>query len=153
VGIERDQSELTTTLHLNQPNSFSSKSNQALENLNLEEKEIIAQISESAAMFIILHGPEKGARFLIDQDEMRIGRESSSDIFLDDATVSRKHAKLSREKIGSAVQFKIHDEESLNGTYVNGISQKELVLQDGDELNIGKFRLTFFSKKILKAGE
>ena len=91
------------------------------------------------AMLFILSGPGKGSRYLIDQDEVSIGREPSSDIFLDDITVSRKHAKLRKKS-----SYLIEDLNSLNGTYLNANSIDKSSLKSGDELQIGKFRLTFF---------
>ena len=85
-------------------------------------------------------GPSRGARFLIDRDSLSIGRAQENDIFLDDVTVSRKHATIKRNE----GKFFCEDLGSLNGTYLNGsvVDRGELV--DGSELQIGKFRLHFF---------
>lgn len=82
-------------------------------------------------------------RFLIDQDVSSIGRDSSSDIFLDDHSVSRRHAEIIRK----GDLFHINDVGSLNGTYVNNQLQDELrELKSGDTVQIGKFRLAFYKK-------
>lgn len=85
-------------------------------------------------------GGPPGALFALDHDTVTIGREPSADVFLDDVTVSREHAVITRGPGGTALR----DLGSLNGTYVNRrrIEDEEL-LEDGDELQIGKFRLTF----------
>jgi pSer/pThr/pTyr-binding forkhead associated (FHA) protein len=85
-------------------------------------------------------GGPPGAVFPLDRDTVTIGREPSADVFLDDVTVSRNHAVITRLPTGTALR----DLGSLNGTYVNRRRiEDEEVLEDGDELQIGKFRLTF----------
>ncbi|HMO00576.1 MAG TPA: FHA domain-containing protein [Miltoncostaeaceae bacterium] len=85
-------------------------------------------------------GGPPGATFSLDRDTVTIGREPTADVFLDDVTVSRNHAVITRQPSGAALR----DLGSLNGTYVNRrrIEDEEL-LEDGDELQIGKFRLTY----------
>ena len=95
-------------------------------------------------MLISLAGPGKGARFLLDIDCVTIGRDSTSEIFLDDVTVSRKHCQILRKRIGTNTTFEIEDLKSLNGTYVNAISKVNTSLNHGDEVQVGKYRLTFF---------
>ena len=87
----------------------------------------------------ILAGPGKGSRYLVDSEEITIGRDPSNDIFLDDITVSRKHAKLRKKS-----SFIVEDLNSLNGTYLNANSISKSSLKNGDEVQIGKYRLTFF---------
>ncbi|CAB5058661.1 unannotated protein [freshwater metagenome] len=95
------------------------------------------------AMVVIHRGPAKGARFLIDQNEVAIGRSTDSPVFLDDVTVSRKHAVIeAREGV-----FTLRDLGSLNGTYLNNQTVSESQLATGDEIQIGKFHLLFISKK------
>lgn len=94
-------------------------------------------------MLIGLSGPGKGARFLLNIAETSVGREPSSDIFLDDVTVSRKHAVV-EHSIGSA--YVVRDLQSLNGSYLNGEAVAQSVLAQGDEVQFGKFKLTFFVK-------
>jgi pSer/pThr/pTyr-binding forkhead associated (FHA) protein len=85
-------------------------------------------------------GGPPGALFALDRETVTIGREPSADVFLDDVTVSRNHAVITRGPAGTALK----DLGSLNGTYVNRRRiEDEEILEDGDELQIGKFRLTF----------
>lgn len=89
---------------------------------------------------VALRGPKVGSRYELDQDLLRIGRHPDSDIFLDDVTVSRRHAELASDAQGV---FRVRDVGSLNGTYVNQQRVDEAVLADGDELQVGSFKLTF----------
>jgi len=91
------------------------------------------------ALLIVHHGPNQGARFLLDVDSTSAGRSVSSDIFLDDVTVSRQHVIFTRD----GNDFYVRDAGSLNGTYVNRNAVSEAKLADGDEVQIGKYRLTF----------
>jgi pSer/pThr/pTyr-binding forkhead associated (FHA) protein len=85
-------------------------------------------------------GGPAGAIFSLDRETVTIGREPSADVFLDDVTVSRNHAVITTGPRGAALR----DLGSLNGTYVNRRRiEGDEVLEDGDELQIGKFRLTF----------
>ncbi len=93
------------------------------------------------ALLVVLRGPNTGARFLLDADEVSSGRHPDSDIFLDDVTVSRKHASFRRE----GHRFLVRDVGSLNGTYVNRERIDEAALKTGDEVQIGKFRLVFYA--------
>jgi pSer/pThr/pTyr-binding forkhead associated (FHA) protein len=88
-------------------------------------------------------GPSKGARYLLDSEVVRIGRSTDSEIFLDDVTVSRKHAQIIKRN----KKFQLEDSGSLNGTYLNGTITTGAELKDGDEVQIGKFRMHFFSGK------
>jgi len=92
-------------------------------------------------MLIVIAGPNKGARFLIDAEKTAIGREPKNEIFLDDITVSRSHCQIVRSAAG---EFRIVDLGSLNGSYLNAHSVQDSVLAVGDEIQIGKFRLTYF---------
>ncbi|MDQ1295631.1 MAG: hypothetical protein QG608_3516 [Actinomycetota bacterium] len=99
----------------------------------------IGNLPPGSALLVVQRGPNAGSRFLLDQDRITAGRHPGSDIFLDDVTVSRKHAEfLRREGL-----FVIRDIGSLNGTYVRRDRIDEAVLRDGDEVQIGKFRMTF----------
>jgi pSer/pThr/pTyr-binding forkhead associated (FHA) protein len=93
------------------------------------------------ALLVVQRGPGAGSRFLLDVDLVDAGRHPDSDIFLDDVTVSRKHAQFSR----TGTTFRVRDAGSLNGTYVNRDRIEDVPLQDGDEVQIGKYRLVFFS--------
>jgi pSer/pThr/pTyr-binding forkhead associated (FHA) protein len=96
-----------------------------------------------SALLVVQRGPNAGARFLLDADRTTAGRHPGSDIFLDDVTVSRKHAEFVRRE----GQFVVRDVGSLNGTYVRRDRIDEAVLQDGDEVQIGKFRMVFHPSK------
>jgi len=93
------------------------------------------------AMLVVQKGPSAGSRFLLDKDETTAGRHADSEIFLDDVTVSRRHAVFTRE----GEDFSVADAGSLNGTYVNRDRIDRVLLKDGDEVQIGKYRLVFFS--------
>jgi len=103
------------------------------------DRSAIDALGPDHALLIVHSGPNQGARFLLDVDSTTAGRSVNSDIFLDDVTVSRQHVVFDR-KDGV---FSIRDAGSLNGTYVNHQSVTEAVLADGDEVQIGKYRLTF----------
>jgi pSer/pThr/pTyr-binding forkhead associated (FHA) protein len=91
------------------------------------------------ALLVVQRGPNAGSRFLLDSDLTLVGRHPDSDIFLDDVTVSRRHAEFYR----SGNRFTVRDVGSLNGTYVNRERIEETDLTGGDEVQVGKFRLVF----------
>jgi pSer/pThr/pTyr-binding forkhead associated (FHA) protein len=93
------------------------------------------------ALLVVQRGPGAGSRFLLDEDEVHAGRHPESQIFLDDVTVSRRHAEFHR----AGEEFTVSDAGSLNGTYVNRDRIDKVVLKDGDEVQIGKYRLVFFA--------
>lgn len=101
----------------------------------------IPDLSEALAMVVVKRGPNAGSKFVLDADVTRAGRHPNSDIFLDDITVSRTHAEIARVEGG----FVVRDMGSLNGTYVNRERIDETRLSNGDELQIGKFKLVFFA--------
>lgn len=94
-----------------------------------------------SALLVVKRGPNAGSRFLLDQATTSAGRHPDSDIFLDDVTVSRRHAEF---RLDSA-EFQVVDVGSLNGTYVNREPVDSAVLANGDEVQIGKFRLVFLT--------
>ena len=94
-----------------------------------------------SALLVVQRGPSAGSRFLLDTDVVAAGRHPESEIFLDDVTVSRRHAEFRRTADG----FTVADVGSLNGTYVNRDRIDEVSLQGGDEVQIGKYRLVFFA--------
>src|SRR5690606_2642650 len=100
------------------------------------------------ALLIVQRGPNAGARFLLDAERTTAGRSPDADIFLDDVTVSRRHAEFVRE----LDDFVVHDVGSLNGTYVNRDRIERAVLRAGDEVQIGKYRLTFHPSPARTAG-
>jgi len=94
-----------------------------------------------SALLVVKRGPNAGSRFLLDQAITSAGRHPDSDIFLDDVTVSRRHAEFRLEN----TEFQVVDVGSLNGTYVNREPVDSAVLANGDEVQIGKFRLVFLT--------
>ena len=109
--------------------------------LTRADQAMVDALRPGTALLVVLRGPNTGARFLLDDDEVMTGRHPSSDIFLDDVTVSRKHAIFRRE----GQDFHVRDVGSLNGTYVNRSIVDDVRLQTGDEVQIGKFRLVFYA--------
>jgi hypothetical protein len=93
------------------------------------------------ALLVVQRGPNAGSRFLLDTEVTSAGRAPDSDIFLDDVTVSRRHAEFTRAAQG----YLVRDVGSLNGTYVNRERIEEVLLADGDEVQIGKYRLVFLT--------
>ncbi|MEE2034150.1 glycogen accumulation regulator GarA [Rhodococcus chondri] len=94
-----------------------------------------------SALLVVKRGPNAGSRFLLDQPTTSAGRHPDSDIFLDDVTVSRRHAEFRQDE----GDFQVVDVGSLNGTYVNREPVDSAVLANGDEVQIGKFRLVFLT--------
>jgi pSer/pThr/pTyr-binding forkhead associated (FHA) protein len=111
--------------------------------ITAEEQEAIAALPSGSALLIVRRGPNSGARFLLDSDVTLVGRHPDADIFLDDVTVSRKHAEFVRHRTA----FEVRDLSSLNGTYYDGVRIEKALLSDGAEVQIGKFRLTFYASR------
>jgi len=109
--------------------------------LSAQDQATVDALRHGTALLVVLRGPNAGARFLLDADEVSSGRHPNSDIFLDDVTVSRKHATFRRE--GDV--FLVRDVGSLNGTYVNRERIDQAALKTRDEVQIGKFRLVFYA--------
>ena len=104
-----------------------------------ETGEVPAYVETGVAALVVRRGPNAGTRFPLDKDVTTAGRGPDSEIFLDDVTVSRRHAEVTRTGQG----FLVRDVGSLNGTYVNRERIEETLLADGDEVQIGKYRLVF----------
>ena len=112
--------------------------------LSVDEREAVEALPSGAALLVVRRGPDLGARFLLDQDVTVAGRHPAVDIFLDDVTVSRRHAEFHRR----GTSFSVVDLGSLNGTYCDGERiDGELALEDGMEVQVGKFRFTFFGSR------
>lgn len=107
--------------------------------IDASDRAAVEALPPSSALLIVQHGPNAGARFLLDADRVTAGRDTQADIFLDDVTVSRKHAEF----LAGPEGFQVRDVGSLNGTYVNRTRIDQAVLNAGDEVQIGKYRLTF----------
>ncbi len=101
----------------------------------------VGELPETTAMVVVKRGPNAGSKFVLEGDVTRAGRHPDSDIFLDDITVSRRHAEIHRTGEG----YVVRDAGSLNGTYLNRERIEEAPLSNGDELQIGKFKLVFFA--------
>ena len=100
------------------------------------------ELERGQALLLVKRGPNAGSTFLLESDVTTVGRSPESDVFLDDVTVSRAHAVIER-RAGDA--FFVRDIGSLNGTYVNGEQVDETKLASGDEVQIGMFKLMFFT--------
>jgi pSer/pThr/pTyr-binding forkhead associated (FHA) protein len=100
------------------------------------------ELEAGQALLLVKRGPNAGSTFLLDQDATTVGRSTEGDVFLDDVTVSRKHAIFERRTGGA---WFVRDVGSLNGTYVNGEQVDETKLASGDEVQIGRFKVTFFA--------
>lgn len=107
--------------------------------ISSQDRAAIDNLPPDSALLIVRKGPNMGARFLLDSDTTVAGRHPNSEIFLDDVTVSRKHAAFVRDGGG----FLVRDLGSLNGTYVNRERVDEVRLQPGQDVQIGKYRLTY----------
>ncbi len=101
----------------------------------------VEALPAGSALLVVKRGPNAGSRFLLDQATTSAGRHPDSDIFLDDVTVSRRHAEFRQE----GEEFAVVDVGSLNGTYVNREPVDSSVLANGDEVQIGKFRLVYLT--------
>jgi pSer/pThr/pTyr-binding forkhead associated (FHA) protein len=109
-----------------------------------EEQDAISALPSGSALLVVRRGPNVGARFLLDADVTTVGRHPEADIFLDDVTVSRRHAEFLR----SGTAFRVKDLGSLNGTYFDGVRIDTALLSDGAEVQVGKFRLTFYASRL-----
>jgi len=106
-----------------------------------EEAPSLEELGPDQALLVVKGGPTAGSTVLLDKDITRLGRSPDSDVFLNDITVSRRHAEVSRE--GS--HFVIKDAGSLNGSYVNRERVDVAQLASGDELQVGKFKIVFYT--------
>ena len=116
------------------------ESSEKSEGLSGADQAAIDNLPPGSALLVVRRGPNSGSRFLLDSDATTAGRHPSSDIFLDDVTVSRRHAEFVRTGDG----FAVRDVGSLNGTYVNRERIDETSLASGDEVQVGKYRLVFY---------
>jgi pSer/pThr/pTyr-binding forkhead associated (FHA) protein len=133
---EADPAETTATIQIG------AKAGEGEERVALNETDAAAveALPEGSALLVVLRGPGAGSRYLLDTDVVTTGRHPDSDIFLDDITVSRRHVEFRRGEEG----YSVHDVGSLNGTYLNRDRVDDAPLSNGDEVRIGKFRLSFF---------
>jgi pSer/pThr/pTyr-binding forkhead associated (FHA) protein len=101
----------------------------------------LGPVAAGTALLVVKRGPNAGSRFILEKNVTTAGRHPNSDIFLDDVTVSRRHAEFTRVADG----YEVTDTGSLNGTYVNREAVESSALANGDEVQIGKFRLVFLT--------
>jgi hypothetical protein len=99
----------------------------------------LPDLAAGTGMLVVVRGPNAGSRYLLDRAETSVGRHADADIFLDDVTVSRRHVTLRKTDHG----IELHDNGSLNGSYVNGERVEQRGLATGDEVQIGRFKLMF----------
>ena len=135
-----------TTVHFTE--EFASSLSAMEAGISPSERDAIAALPSGSALLIVRRGPNVGARFLLDSDRTTAGRHPDADIFLDDVTVSRRHVEFRR----TARSFEVVDKNSLNGTYVNHDLVDSVELRSGSEVQIGKFRLTFYLSPARAAG-
>jgi len=120
-----------------------------IQSLDADNQSVVAQVlaaSEPTALLLVLKGAGRGNRFMVDKTGTTIGRAVDSGIFLDDITVSRKHAAISFDQ-----DFTFTDAGSLNGSYLNNERATTAVLKTGDEIQVGKFHLVFISNNFKKS--
>ena len=118
--------ESTSTLNFGGPDRSEPQST----GLSEAEEAAVEALPSGSALLVVQRGPSAGSRFLLDSDEVAAGRHPDSDIFLDDVTVSRRHAVFRRTPQG----YVVADVGSLNGTYVNRDRIDEVLLSGGDEV-------------------
>jgi pSer/pThr/pTyr-binding forkhead associated (FHA) protein len=133
-----DASETTATITFGAPAKEAEHQERML---NDADAAAVDALPAGSALLVVQRGPSAGSRFLLDTDVVSAGRHPDSEIFLDDVTVSRRHAEFRRGPDG----FTVADVGSLNGTYVNRDRIDEVLLQGGDEVQIGKYRLVYFA--------
>jgi pSer/pThr/pTyr-binding forkhead associated (FHA) protein len=129
--------ESTSTIQFGAPEGAEADSENKL---SAVEEAAVNALPQGSALLIVQRGPSAGSRFLLDTDEVTAGRHPDSDIFLDDVTVSRRHAVFRRTAEG----YQVVDVGSLNGTYVNRDRIDAITLTGSDEVQIGKYRLVYF---------
>ena len=115
---------------------------QVAETGELKPMDLEEVTGEGATLVIRSGGGRSGEAFVLGGERMTIGRSPEAEVFLDDVTVSRNHALLVRRRDG----LYIDDLGSLNGTYVNRRRIESHKLQDGDELQVGKYKLTYLTQ-------
>ena len=104
------------------------------------ELELEADLIRYPAVLVVTQGPAAGSRFELSPVRVTVGRHPDSDIFLDDITVSRRHAEVYRDGLVQHVK----DMGSLNGTYLNSRRVEDAGLKNGDELQVGRFKLVYY---------
>ncbi|MFK8845241.1 MULTISPECIES: FHA domain-containing protein [Streptomyces] len=139
-------SETTSTISISGLEAYDAETTgqTAVPSLSPEAQAAVEALPMGSALLVVRRGPNSGSRFLLDGDLTTAGRHPQSDIFLDDVTVSRRHVEFRRGQDGG---FTVADVGSLNGTYVNRERIDSVPLANGDEVQIGKFRLVFYASQ------
>ncbi|MFE4669192.1 FHA domain-containing protein [Streptomyces sp. NPDC056716] len=139
-------SETTSTISISGLEAYDSEvtGQTQIPALSPEAQAAVDALPLGSALLVVRRGPNSGSRFLLDSDLTTAGRHPQSDIFLDDVTVSRRHVEFRRAPDGS---FTVADVGSLNGTYVNRERIDQVALHNGDEVQIGKYRLVFYASR------
>ncbi|MEG8280894.1 FHA domain-containing protein [Streptomyces sp. AHA2] len=139
-------SETTSTISISGLEAYDSETTgqTQMPTLSPEAQAAVDALPLGSALLVVRRGPNSGSRFLLDGDLTTAGRHPQSDIFLDDVTVSRRHVEFRRAQDGS---FTVADVGSLNGTYVNRERIDQVALNNGDEVQIGKYRLVFYASQ------
>ncbi|WP_307666064.1 FHA domain-containing protein [Streptomyces sp. V1I1] len=139
-------SETTSTISISGLEAYDSEvtGQTQVPSLSPEAQAAVDALPLGSALLVVRRGPNSGSRFLLDGELTTAGRHPQSDIFLDDVTVSRRHVEFRRGPDGS---FSVADVGSLNGTYVNRERIDSVLLSNGDEVQIGKYRLVFYASQ------
>ena len=133
--------DLTSTLNLRQLRAIPDgvRSDDLYKSLTTEQQDVVKNLPNGSGILLVLKGAGVGGRYLLDTAETKIGRDINNEICLDDITVSRTHALISKSD-----GYTIKDLGSLNGTYLNAVVVREAKINAGDEVQIGKYHLTLF---------
>lgn len=144
-GYERE-SETTSTISISGIEAYEAEATgqTIMPSLSQEAQAAVDALPIGSALLVVRRGPNSGSRFLLDNELTTAGRHPQSDIFLDDVTVSRRHVEFRRGQDGG---FTVSDVGSLNGTYVNRERIDAVPLSNGDEVQIGKYRLVFYASQ------
>ncbi|MEG3631772.1 FHA domain-containing protein [Streptomyces poriticola] len=139
-------SETTSTISISGLEAYDAEATgqTPMPTLSPEAQAAVEALPFGSALLVVRRGPNSGSRFLLDGELTTAGRHPQSDIFLDDVTVSRRHVEFRRSPDGT---FTVADVGSLNGTYVNRERIDQVALSNGDEVQIGKYRLVFYASQ------
>ncbi|MZD58306.1 FHA domain-containing protein [Streptomyces sp. SID5606] len=145
-AVPERASETTSTISISGIEAYDAEvtGQTAVPALSPEAQAAVDALPLGSALLVVRRGPNSGSRFLLDGELTTAGRHPQSDIFLDDVTVSRRHVEFRRSPDGS---FTVADVGSLNGTYVNRERIDQVALSNGDEVQIGKYRLVFYASQ------
>ncbi|MFC4890502.1 FHA domain-containing protein [Streptomyces beijiangensis] len=146
AGVPERPSETTSTISISGLEAYEAEATgqTASPSLSPEAQAAVDALPLGSALLVVRRGPNSGSRFLLDGELTTAGRHPQSDIFLDDVTVSRRHVEFRRGVDGG---FTVADVGSLNGTYVNRERIESVALANGDEVQIGKYRLVFYASQ------